>query len=575
MKKQVVIGVIIGILVPLLFLSYSPPAASSQLGFFLFTLALGAIIIELWMLVLPIKVKRRPRRRRTIRTITKMNKKRIICVIVALVLTSTFAYASFSLAKEIQGSQGYATDETWYVSSARNILREVFGAQPSYVDSDGMHHYTIFFSSSSALDNVRGNFRRFIEREFDGSVVAPRYDKTAAVAIATSGELDYEKVLEAFPEVKIIQSGYRYPDAADIGNYLNTEHPPLVKYIIGFSMLTLGDEPINWRIPGIIAGSITILLVYLIVAKLINNEFIALFVYLFAFTDPILRAMSSIAMLDIYTALFIALSAWFAVRRNYLLSGIAVGLASSCKLTGVFSAGALLLFMAIHRKSSAKQLILYPVLIPFLVWLLFNFPLIANFGFQKWFGNIVGSLSWGITSRPPGPPASTPWGWFVNENVFWLNFNPNVSASVTPVIYFTALIALIFVPYLGHRINRNYLVPGLWFSITFLGYVFVYIIGNRTLYSFYAVTLSPMVYVLACVLVYYFIQNVRRHFKPVYLLLRNRGVKRILVQTKQNPKSVIQGFLKIYESSDPFMIRPHRVPKKRRTKRTKKHRSVK
>lgn len=51
MKKQVTIGVIIGILVPLLFLSYPPPTASSQLGFSLFILALGAIIIELWILV--------------------------------------------------------------------------------------------------------------------------------------------------------------------------------------------------------------------------------------------------------------------------------------------------------------------------------------------------------------------------------------------------------------------------------------------------------------------------------------------------------------------------------------------
>ena len=51
MKKQVAIGIIIGILVPLLFLYYSPPTASSQLGFSLFILALGVIIIELWMLV--------------------------------------------------------------------------------------------------------------------------------------------------------------------------------------------------------------------------------------------------------------------------------------------------------------------------------------------------------------------------------------------------------------------------------------------------------------------------------------------------------------------------------------------
>jgi predicted membrane-bound dolichyl-phosphate-mannose-protein mannosyltransferase len=524
------------------------------------------------MLAPPMKVKCLPPVRRRLRSITRVNKKQIICVIVALVLTSTFAYASFSLAKEIRGTQGYVADETWYVSSARNILREVFGAQPSYVDPEGRHNYTVFFSSSSDLSRIRGKFRTFVERELDG-VVTQRYSKTPAMSIAIPEELDYENLLETFPEIKIIQRGYNYPDADAIENYLNAEHPPLVKYIIGFSMLTLGDEPINWRIPGIIAGSITILLVYLIVARLTNNGFISLFVFLFAFTDPILKAMSSVAMLDIYTALFIALSAWLAIRRNYFLSAMAVGLAASCKLTGVFAAGALFILMVISYKSNhklnRKKLILYPFVIPFLVWLLFNSPLIIECGFQKWFEDLARGLSWHITSRPPGPPVSTPWGWFVNENVFWLNFDPNVSASVAPVIYFTALIALIFVPHLVRKIDRNYLVPGLWFGITFLGYVFVYIIGNRTLYSFYAVTLSPMVYVLAGALVYYLIENVLVHIKFMAPLLRNPRL--VLTKIGRNLKSIIRKFLKIHKSSDPFVIRPRRAQKRRAERIKKRH----
>jgi glucose/mannose transport system permease protein len=49
-KKQGIIGVIIGILVLLLFLPFSPSATSSQLGFVLFIAALGAIIVEFWVL---------------------------------------------------------------------------------------------------------------------------------------------------------------------------------------------------------------------------------------------------------------------------------------------------------------------------------------------------------------------------------------------------------------------------------------------------------------------------------------------------------------------------------------------
>ena len=546
------------------------------------------MILGLWILIPPIKMRPCSYAGKIICPTTIKNKKRIICVTVALILTLTFAYTSFSLATEMQGSQGYVSDECWYVSSARNILREVFGVQPSYVDPEGMRHYTVFFSSSSDLNQIRENFRIFIEK-LGGRIVPCSYSKTPAISIAIPEELDHENLLETFPKIEIIQSGYNYPDAERIENYLNLEHPPLAKYIIGLSMLTLGDEPINWKIPGIIAGSMTILLVYLIVAKLIKNEFIALFVYLFAFTDPIFKAMSSIAMLDIYAAFFMTLSAWLAMRRNYFLSALAVGLAASCKLTGVFSAGALFLFMIIGymadapRRSRARRrrrwrafrqvlrektgkLILYPIVIPFLVWLLFNLPLIVNLGFQKWFGDVTGGLGWFITPKTGG---SGPWGWFVNQDVFALNFNPDVFASVAPVIYLMALIALIFVPHLARKINRNYLVPGLWFSMTFLGFVFVYILGNRSLYSFYAVALSPMVYVLAGVLVYYLIENVLAHIRFMASPLRNP--KPVLIKIKQNPKSIIRKFLKIHKSSDFFVIRPHRVPKKRRTKRTKKH----
>jgi predicted membrane-bound dolichyl-phosphate-mannose-protein mannosyltransferase len=588
--KKGPIGIILGIFILLLLLFYSPPTTSSQIDFTFFILALTTVILELWIFIPPIKMRPRFYAGKIIRLTTiKNNKKRVICVTAALILTSIFAYASFRLATEMQGAQGYVSDECWYVSSARNVLREVFGVQPSYVDPEGMHHYTIFFSSISDLDQIRENFRIFIEN-LGGQIVPCSYSKTPAISIAIPGELDHENLLETFPKIEIIQSGYNYPDAERIENFLNLEHPPLAKYIIGLSMLTLGDEPVNWRIPGIIAGAITILLVYLMVAKLIKNEFIALFVYLFAFTDPIFKAMSSIAMLDIYAAFFMTLSAWLAMRRNYFLSALAVGLAASCKLNGVFSAGALFLFMIIGYmadalKSSharrrrrwrafrqvlrekADKLILYPIVIPFLVWLLFNLPLIVNLGFQKWFGEVTGGLGWFITPKTGG---SAPWGWFINQDVFWMSFNPDVSASVNSIIYFMALIALIFIPHLARKVNRNYFVPGLWFIMTFLGFTFVYILGNRSLYSFYAVALSPMVYVLAGVLVYYLIENVLTHIK--FMIPHLRNPKPILIKIRRNPKSPIRKFLKIHKSADPFVIRPRQVSKKRRTKRTKKRR---
>jgi len=62
--KKRIIGIVVGIFILLLFLPYSPPTMSSQIGFALFVLALGAMILELWILVLPRRVRRPPRVRR-------------------------------------------------------------------------------------------------------------------------------------------------------------------------------------------------------------------------------------------------------------------------------------------------------------------------------------------------------------------------------------------------------------------------------------------------------------------------------------------------------------------------------
>jgi predicted membrane-bound dolichyl-phosphate-mannose-protein mannosyltransferase len=216
------------------------------------------------------------------------------------------------------------------------------------------------------------------------------------------------------------------------------------------------------------------------------------------------------------------------------------------------------------RRLSNPRLYIYAFIIPLLIIFIFDIPFMARFG-SGWLANFPGNIHWFLTSKTGG--GSAPWGWFVNENLFPLY------VPIIPIIYFTALIALIFVPYLARRVDRNYLVPGLWFSMTFLGFVLMYVLGNTTQYSYYIVALSPMVYVLACVLVYYLIENVLTYIRFMVPVLRNP--KPFLIKIRRNPKSIIRKFLKIYKSSDPFMIRPHRAPKKRKPKKKRKLRSIK
>jgi len=50
MKKERIVSIAIVMLILLLFLTYSPPSTSSQIGFAFFALSLGALIVELWIL---------------------------------------------------------------------------------------------------------------------------------------------------------------------------------------------------------------------------------------------------------------------------------------------------------------------------------------------------------------------------------------------------------------------------------------------------------------------------------------------------------------------------------------------
>jgi predicted membrane-bound dolichyl-phosphate-mannose-protein mannosyltransferase len=418
-----------------------------------------------------------------------------------IILTIAFAYESFTLANNMQGTLGYVSDECWYASSSKNILRELFNVQPSYI-SDGYYHYSIFFNDPSDLANMIPSLNSTLNAQYGGYILPTTYNNTLCLNVVTQKPLNEQSIKDSIQGIELIQAGYKYPDIAGIENYMNTEHPPLAKYIIGFSMLSLGDKPISWRIPSIILGTLMLVLICLIVYKLTDNLFIVFLIFLFAFVDSIFMAMSSVAMLDIYAAFFLTLSAWLALRNNFFLSAVSLGLSASSKLTGVFPVIALLIYMLVIRFDVIKSFV-YPLIVSPAVYVSVNIPLILHYGFKNWVSQVENGSKWDITNRPTGPPVSTPWGWFYNQNPFALNFKPDVIAKVDPVIYIMALVMLVFIPYIYFKINKKYLIPTLWFLAGFFGFVGVYLLGNKTQYSFYVITLTPMVYVLAAAFIYY------------------------------------------------------------------------
>ncbi|MEB3772604.1 MAG: glycosyltransferase family 39 protein, partial [Desulfurococcales archaeon] len=236
-----------------------------------------------------------------------------------------------------------------------------------------------------------------------------------------------------------------WPSSSSIQpGYYNLEHPPLAKYIIGLSMIILGDRPVYWRIPSVLLTASLPIIIYISIIRYVKGIIgvlagvIAVTAILF---DPVVQTMGSLAMLDPYLAFFSALTFALAVHERKTLTGISLGLALSVKYSGYFLAPFIYILLRLKGEKPVKTLY-YTVLIPAVVLVSLNIPIILHFGVNDWINqSLVGAVEWHTTSRGPGPPASTPWGWLLNSNYFIMSFDPfRYPAVVNSVVYLIAIL---------------------------------------------------------------------------------------------------------------------------------------
>jgi dolichyl-phosphate-mannose--protein O-mannosyl transferase len=125
---------------------------------------------------------------------------------------------------------------------------------------------------------------------------------------------------------------------------LNPMHPPLAKEIIALSIRTFGDVPLGWRYPAALFGALALVAVYLGGLALFESQEHAIAAALLAFFNQMLFVQSRIAMLDIFALTFslFAIAAFVHGFRQarpqsaFALAGLAAGLASACKWSGLF-----------------------------------------------------------------------------------------------------------------------------------------------------------------------------------------------------------------------------------------------
>ncbi|MFN3804760.1 MAG: glycosyltransferase [Pyrobaculum sp.] len=332
-----------------------------------------------------------------------------------------FLVLTFSIATLPGGGPlgGYISDEVWYITAARNILH-AFGVAPN------SPFYTTVgqcLKGPPIYEMKHGN-------------------TTLYVALEVSC---------------YVRRGFPYPKPETL-TYYNLEHPPLAKYIYA-AMIYIQDWPLFWRLAPMAAGLITLLLVYkkwgLLAAALL-------------LTDRTFIAMSSIAMLDIWPALFTTLALYYyGSWKSYIF----LGLAGASKYTGLFAA------MAYWKK--------WHVAIPTALTIIAvsYIPLAITLG--PWvYQAALESLRWHITPKPPGPVASSPADWLIMQNSFVLH--PQVAATGS-FTYFPALIYSLYA-----IAKRRDMAESAFFLSCYSGYWLIYAMGNTTLYSFYTAHFAPL-----------------------------------------------------------------------------------
>ncbi|MBS7626916.1 phospholipid carrier-dependent glycosyltransferase [Candidatus Bathyarchaeota archaeon] len=140
---------------------------------------------------------------------------------------------------------------------------------------------------------------------------------------------------------------------------INFEHPPLGKYIIGFSEVL----SMNQVLLGFTLSVLTLIVVFLISRRVLSNLSMSLLAPFLLIMDGLYIDFSSSSMLEIYATFFAALSIYLLMTYRdgwtTFLPYVAVGLALSCKWTVIFLlALPLIYYFSIGR---LDRLRLYPL----------------------------------------------------------------------------------------------------------------------------------------------------------------------------------------------------------------------
>jgi 4-amino-4-deoxy-L-arabinose transferase-like glycosyltransferase len=343
-------------------------------------------------------------------------------------------------------------------------------------------------------------------------------------------------------------SGVPYAQAP-LGDDGNAEHPQLAKLVMAGSIELFGDGPFAWRLGSLLMGSVAILGMFALVLAAGGGPWAAVGAATLMAADNLLLVHGRIATLDIYAVAAMIWGAVLYLRGRPLLAGAVIGVGACFKLVAPYVLLVLVLLellgWATYRDSLRSRLlslvecvgVAAGVFIGLLAVLDAVAPPYNDAAHQLVTGGAFAHLAHMISyaahqTSPHGPQgiASEPWQWLVDSGwITYLSIAPTHGAAAPgaaqPAVHFLGLISppillagLIGLLLAGYGLSRTIFtrprshapqeprsraamgIPLLalsWFLGTFLPFLALSLIWQRTSYLYYMVIVMPGFYVAA------------------------------------------------------------------------------
>jgi len=232
---------------------------------------------------------------------------------------------------------------------------------------DGLGHQPSKEVMGSATSQAKGGLEENEPLEEQAETDPPSdwtpRDRVAALAV-TLVAAAVRFVRLASPNTLVFDETYYAKDACwyvnvssticDTSSEISQVHPPLAKWLIAVGIRLFGNDAFGWRVTAAIAGTVGVLLLYLLARKLLRSTMGATFASGLLAIDFLHFVQSRTSMLDIFAVTFGTAAVLFVVYdRERLLrggppdkgpldrpwriaAGAAGGAAAACKWSGAF-----------------------------------------------------------------------------------------------------------------------------------------------------------------------------------------------------------------------------------------------